>query len=289
MRVEVTKQRWWIRPPLPDESLGSVLRRAAALYERSASQIWESLNRDDPVSPGDVESPSCAALRRMAAAIGMPVSQLLAQRQSDAPWLLVPQARNIYCPMCWNEDRGRGLPCYIRRGWSRVLQTTCPDHSCPLRLASEQWATSALKHRFQPPCFTQQEQQILGLIKSFGEALDRSLYLGDRWPSEWRGSPQIARQLLLAVSFNVNEVRDFPLINYAQVTGNLKGFIRGPLHLQEPVKKLRWDAFRAVADPAFRRAGLWATAWALIPELSADLSPGWLKLPPHIEARMRPI
>ena len=163
------------------------------------------------------------------------------------------------------------MPCSIRRGWNRVLRTTCPDHGCPLRLAPEQWATSSLSHPFQPPAFTQQEQQILDLIEAFGEALERSLYFGDPWPSEWRGNPQTARQLLLAVSFNVNEVRDFPLTKYVQVSGNLKGFIRGPLHQQEPYKKLRWDAFRGVADPALRRAGLWATAWALMPERPVDL------------------
>lgn len=99
--------------------------------------------------------------------------------------------------------------------------------------APEQWATSSLSHPFQPPAFTQQEQQILDLIESFGEALERSLYFGDPWPSSWRGNPQIARQLLLAVSFNVNEVRDFPLTKYIQVSGNLTGFIRSPLHQQD--------------------------------------------------------
>lgn len=155
--------------------------------------------------------------------------------------------------------------------------------------APEQWATSSLSHPFQPPAFTQQEQQILDLIESFGEALERSLYFGDPWPSSWRGNPQIARQLLLAVSFNVNEVRDFPLTKYIQVSGNLTGFIRSPLHQQEPIKKLRWGAFRDVSDPALRRAGLWATAWALMPERPVHLSPGWFKLPAHIEVRIRSI
>src|SRR5690606_237735 len=124
-----------------------------ALYERTLGQIWACLNADDPRPAGDAESPSCAALRRMAVAIGMPASGLLAHRQPDAPWLLASQARNVYCHMCWNEDRARGEPCSIRRGWNRLLRTTCPHHGCPLRLAPEQWATSSLTHPFQTPRF----------------------------------------------------------------------------------------------------------------------------------------
>lgn len=279
MRVEASNQRWWIRPPMPDESLRSVLNRAAALYERTSEQIWECLNGDDPRPTGDVESPSCAALRRMAAAIGVSAFELLAHRQPDAPWLLAPQARNVYCPMCWNEDRIRGEPCSIRRGWNQLLRATCPHHGYPLRLAPEQWATLSLTHPFQVPQFSEREQRILDLIEYFGQTLEQSLYFGQPWPVGWQGNPQIARQTLLEVSFNVNTIRDFPLIKRVQASGGLAGFIRGPLHQQDPVRKLQWEAFREMADPALRRAAIWATAWAVMPDLPLDLSPGWFRLP----------
>lgn len=286
VKRESNPQRWWIRPPMPDESLRSVLNRAAALYECTSLQLWASLNSDDLRPTGDIESPSCAALCRMAAAIGMPASELLAHRQPDAPWLLVPQARDIYCPKCWNEDRARGEPCFIRRGWSRLLRTACPQHGCPLRIAPEQWARSLTSDPPPVPQFSQHEQRILDLIESFGQTLEQSLYFGESWPDDWGGNPQIARQLLLAVSFNVNVVSDFPLINYVQVSDHLTGFIRGTRHQYEPVRKLRWDSYREIADPALRRAGLWVTAWALMPGLPVELSPGWLRLPAHIEARI---
>ena len=279
-------QRWWIRPPMPDESLSSVLSRAAALYECSPSQIWESLNRDDPKPAGDVDLPSYPALRRMAAAIGVPPSGLLAHRLRDAPWLLASQARTAYCQACWSEDHARGNPYSIRRGWTRALRTFCPNHGYPLRLAPEHWAISSLSSPFQLPTFTEVERQILSLIESFGQALEGSLYSGQPWPNSWRANPQATRQLLLAFSFNVNEVRDFPSTKFVQAPANLAEFIRGPLHLEDPVKKLRWDLFRGLADPAIRRAGLWATAWTVMPNCPAALSPGWLKLPAHIEARI---
>jgi hypothetical protein len=287
MKRVINFQRWWIQPPMPDESMRSVLNRAAALYGRTSAQLWASLNSDDPRPAGDVESPSSAALRRMAAAIGMPASELLAHRQPDTPWLLAPHARNVCCPMCWDEDRARGEPCSIRRGWNRLLRTACPQHGCPLRIAPEQWARFTPSHPLPVPQLSEQEQQILDLIESFGQTLEQSIYFGERWPDDWRGNAQLARQLLLAVSFNVNEVRNFPLINYAQVSGNLTGLIRGTRHQYEPVRKLRWDSYREIADPALRRAGLWVTAWTLLPDLPVELSPGWLKLPAHVGARIR--
>ncbi|WP_425491203.1 TniQ family protein [Luteimonas fraxinea] len=285
MSAEATAHRWWIQPPMPDESLRSVLSRVAALYECSPKQLWESLNQDDRRSPGDVDSPSCFGLRRMAAAIGMPAAELLPHRQPDAAWLLAPHARNVFCPTCWNEARARGEPFSIRRDWNRVLRTRCRNHGSLLQLAPANWATWSPSQPFQSPAYTLQEQQILELIGSFEEALEQSLYFGSPWPGNLRGNPQIARQLLLAVSFNLNELRDFPLTSQIQVRGNLIGFIRGPLHQQDPVKKLRWDAFRDLSDPAIRRAGLWVAGWTLTPECPGELSPGILDLLGHVGAR----
>ena len=60
-------------------------------------------------------------------------------------------------------------------------------------------------------------------------------------------------------------------------------YVHGPSHRQEPVKKLRWDGYREIADPAIRRAGLWIAAWELMRERSDELSPGLGRLPPEIE------
>jgi len=287
MNKDINPQRWWIRPPMPDESLRSVLSRAAAFYESTSIQLWASLNSEDPRPSGDVESPSCLALCRMAIAIGVPAAELLAHTQPDTPWLLAPHARNVFCPMCWDEDRARDDPCSIRRSWNRLFRTVCPQHRCPLRIAPEQWASFALSQSLPVPQLSGQEQRILDLIESFGQTLEQSLYFGEPWPDDWRGNPQLARQLLLATSFNVSDVRDFPLINYVQVSSNLAGLVRGSRHQCEPAPKLRWDSYREIADPALRRAGLWATAWTLLPNLPEELSPGWLKLPAHVAARIR--
>lgn len=283
LEAEPARQRWWIRPPMPDETLRSIIKRAAALYECPPKRLWECLNWDDPQPYGGIDSPALRVLRRMAIAMGLPPSDLSAQRLPDAPWLLAPQADEVYCPLCWTDDRRRGDPLWFRRGWRRVLRTRCAVHGFPLLLCPEQWTSWPQVREFQLPDLTAHEQRILELIASFGESLERSLYEGAPWPANLAGNPHAARQLLIAVSFNMNKVRDIPLTKCIQTSGNLAMYVHGPSHRQEPVKKLRWDGYREIADPAIRRAGLWIAAWELMRERSDELSPGLGRLPPEIE------
>lgn len=288
MRTAPTGQRWWISPPRPDESLRSLVLRVAALYECSASTIWECLNKDEACPSGDMDLPSCIALRRMGAAIGIRPSTLLAHRQADAQWLLAPSARNIYCPSCWSEDQQRGFPYSIRRSWNWVLRTTCPEHGEPLRLAPDDWNISSTFVVRSIPSLTNREEGVLDLIERFGESLEQSLYFGAAWPAAWGIGAHSARQLLLEMSFNVNTVRDYPQTKFVRASGNLQELIRGPKHQEEPAAKpLTWDRYRHITDPAIRRAGLWSAAWALVPDLPEELSPGWATLPSHIELYRR--
>lgn len=275
MSIGGTMPRWWVPPPAPDESLRSLLNRAAALYECPPAVLWDSLHDGDSRPSGDVDAPSCAALLRMAKAMGMRAAQLHSHRLADVPWLLAPRARRSYCPHCWNLDLQHDRPYTLRRGWSRVLRTRCPIHGLPLSLAEEAWASRSGRFRYPIVQFSPHEQGILDLIDEFGTALEKSLYFEAPWPKGWRSTPHRARALLISVTFNMNSVRDFPAIRNIEPGGNLSSLIHGPRHLQEPVSKLTWDAFRCVANPAFRRAALWATAWTLVPALPSEYSPGW--------------
>lgn len=272
--------RWWVQPPRPDESLRSLLNRAAAVYECSPGMLWDSLNADDSRPWGDVDAPSCAALLRISNAVGVPVARLHLHRLPDAPWLMVSEERRSYCPKCWNLDLDQDYPCAIQRGWSRVLQTTCPIHRFPLYYAQETWASGTGRFKFEVPCFSPAEQGILELVQDFGTALERSLYFGEPWPKGWRSTPHAARLLLISLSFNANPRRDFPAISNIHPGGNLSSIIHGPRCLQEPVSRLTWDAFRSIGNPAIRRAALWATASMIVPDLPLAHLPGWFPLPP---------
>lgn len=283
LQVEPAHQRWWIQPPMPDETLRSVVNRAAALYECPSTRLWEYLNWGDPQPYEVIDSPSLHVLRRMASAIGVHPSELSARRLPNAPWVLAPEADEVYCPLCWADDRDRGEPLWFRRDWRRVLRTRCRVHGFPLLLCPEQRTSWSHVRELQLPDLPTCEQQILELIASFGESLERSLYEGAPWPSNLHGNPHAARQLLIAASFNMNEVRDIPLTKCIQPSDNLAMYVRGPSHLQEPVKKLRWEKYRKIADPSIRRAGLWIAAWALMRERPDELSPGLGRLPPEME------
>ena len=269
--------RWWVSPPRPDESLRSLVDRAAALYECSSGMLWDSLHQGDSRSCGDVDDPSCPALLRLANAVGLPAARLHVHRLPDAPWVMAPGARRSYCPECWNLDLAQERPYAIRRDWCRVLKTRCSTHGLPLSFAREAWASGKGRFKFPALRLSPEEQGILDLIEAFGIALEQSLFFGVPWPKGWRWTPHAARSLLISVSFNVNSVRDLPAIRNVAPEGNLSGLIYGPRQFQEPASKLAWDSFRSLANPAHRRAALWAVAWTFIPNLSLAYSPGWFQ------------
>lgn len=279
MNALIDKTRWWIPPPGSDESLRSVLSRAAALYECMPGQLWASLNQDDAQPCGDIDSPSCPALLRIAQALGARAVELLPHRLADEPWRLLPDVRQCFCPACWNEDLRAGRPRTLRRAWSHVLRIRCQTHGLPLCLAQGTWATSTSPYNYQIPKFTPEEQGVLDLIESFGTALEQSLFFGSPWPEGWRGTPQAVRSLLGALSFNQDSRRNFPPIRNVEASGGLSSVICYPRHMQEPLKGSPWEAFRAIANPGIRRAALWVAAWNVVPDLPAASSPGWVKLP----------
>lgn len=277
MNTVVDQAHWWIPAPGEDELLRSVLGRAAALFECSPHKLWASLNEEDNRPSKDIDSPSPAALLRLAHALGIPAMALAAHRLPEALWRLVPEARRCYCPACWNENLRAGRPRTLRRAWTHVLRTKCAMHGHPLILAPDTWATTTSRYEHPIASFSQDEQNVMDLIESFGTALEGSLYFGAPWPKDWHGTPQIARSLLGAVSFNLGTERDFPPIRNVDAHGALAAFICSTRHLQEPFRGDTWAAFRAIVNPGVRRAALWAVAWVLVPDLPSSLSPGWFK------------
>ena len=272
--------RWWIQPPGPDESLRSVLGRAAALYECSPDDLWGSLNRDAAEVCGDVEDPSCAAMCRMARTLGVAPKVLRAHRSPDAPWRLAPDSGAGYCPECWNEDIRSGRPRMLRRSWRHVLRTHCPLHRLPLQLARDTWATGSIRTHYPSCTFTSDERQTLDLIEDFGVTLEKSLYFREPWPSGWGASPAGARSLITSVSFNLGRTRDFAPSHCVYARGNLSDLVHGPRRMLDPLRQPEWEAFRALGNPAVRRAAIWIAAWALIPDLPEKFSPG--RFPRHV-------
>jgi hypothetical protein len=270
--------RWWISPPGPDETLRSLLDRAAALFECEPQSLWNDLHKDATTPAGDIDDPTTTALHRLAAAVGMSSIDLHRHRLPDAPWRLAPEARRTYCPQCHVDEIVAGRPITFRQEWTHVLRTQCPLHKVPLCLAQvggvRGWPVSSRRGAER----TTTDQSILDLIEMFGTSLEQSLFFGAPWPSQWRADPCTTRTLLLRVSLNLGKERAPVAVANVFPSAGLSTVIHGPVHLMEPVDGPPWDAFRAIADPAIRRAALWIAAWSCIPDLGNDLSPGWIDI-----------
>ncbi len=273
MLVEnVSETRWWTAPPGSDESLLSTLNRAASLYRRTADELWESLNRDDPRPSGPIDAPNANALRRMAKALGTPAASLYSHRQPDAPWLLTPVLRDSYCLHCWNDWPAQ-RPVGMLRSWSFLLRTRCPIHNYPLLRSPLGWETTTERH-FWVPELTSGDWAILDLIEEFGNALEKSLFLRSPWPQGWCGTTHLARRILSFVSANVGPCRDHAPTGLVQPeSSDLRYMVRGSKKRLVPVKDLCWEMFCLTPDPAHRRAALWLAAWELIPGLPEHLFP----------------
>lgn len=270
---EPSGMRWWIPPPAPDETLRSVLERAAALYHWEPGQLWQALNGEGATVAGTIDQPSCLALIRIGQALGMPAARLRQHRVPDVAWRLDPAARRAVCPICWElpTPQQEGLP--ELRSWTHVLRTHCPIHDTPLCLpvARHHAGTDSTKLA----ALTSDDLEVLSLIETFGTTLEQSLFFGASWPAPWRCGPIQARRLLVEVSSYNGEGAGHPLIANVAPSATLTSFIHGGRHLLQGGVAQDWEWFRSIADPAIRRAALWTAAWMTIPDLPQRLSPGW--------------
>jgi hypothetical protein len=260
--------RWWVAPPRSQETLGSVVARAAQLYHTSAHALWADLNPEDAAALGEMDNPTRLGLQRLGATIGMPPAALVRYRLGDVPWRLRPEARVAVCPAC--VDAGRGP---YRADWSRVFVPTCPLHAEPLRLPANRGGKS------EPPArseLSETDCQVLALIERFGLALEQALHFGGTWPSGWHGSASQARTLVLRACLPLGMDSDLVPISQVNSPGALAAWVHGTAgHPVTPVHGCAIERFRGLANPALRRAALWVGAWLTVPNLPESLQPGW--------------
>ena len=172
--------RWWISPPAPEETLRSILERAAALYQREPQTLWRELNESADGADNDVDSPSCTALLRLARTLGVPAIRLRDHRVSDVPWRLEASARRAVCPVCWESGEGRPEAQVELRSWTHVLRTQCPIHGAPLCLPASRGHCGVRTHHIAVRA--DDEKAVLHLIERNGTVLDEDLFFGGPWP-----------------------------------------------------------------------------------------------------------
>ena len=127
--------RFFIDRPQPDESLSSVIERAAAFYHMEPGELGVSLLGPEAwtKNPGrDWDNPGIAVVSALGSAFDMCMVELQKHCITDGPAVLRPGQRRSYCPSCIEEDRLAGKSPYFRRSWARVYMTICSKHRCPL-------------------------------------------------------------------------------------------------------------------------------------------------------------
>jgi len=265
-------QRWWIHPPLPDESLRSVLARAAAFHERKPQEVWEILIAGGPADAGSVDCPRPWVLARLGQALGIDPAEIFAHRLPDRPWQVRGHEQTAYCPICWNEDLANGQPIYLRRGWAHLLKMQCPVHDYPLLPVPPEWAIRDPQVSFIPE-HSDGTRSVLALIDQFACEFSACAFNRQPWPAQYSVAFEQVRNALILANYSMNNMRDFSLTHQIRPSLPLGYAIHGPRFSQHAPIRLTWELFRAVSNPAHRRAAMWLVAWHTIPGLPDDLCP----------------
>jgi hypothetical protein len=278
--------RWFVPAPGPDETLASVVARAAAFYGTSESSLWAGLHGEDLGDSGTPDHPSPAALQRMGLALGVPARSLRDHLLDPGPRWLKRDARRAFCPACWHEDHVAGRPFGYRRAWARVFTTRCAVHYLPLEYAHvleaangdwitefvvNQQATAGVATRYP----FGREGELLEWIDGMAQDLDHAFFGGNPWPSTWRLNRSTAEKRLIGSFRQQSLDSDVLSINRIMVTPALRRFVHARTALFASLRSPRWDDFQNLADPGARRAAVWLLGWQLVPNLPEGYCPLW--------------
>lgn len=127
-----------IPAPRPDETITSVLDRAASLYATTRGELAEELVRRVTHCRVILEgidldaNPPHELTEALAEALGCTTGTIERLRVPESKWLLDSDRRVAYCPNCFDEDRVSTGSVYMRREWSFSFMTHCPRHKQPL-------------------------------------------------------------------------------------------------------------------------------------------------------------
>lgn len=268
------RERWWIRPLMPEETIESLLERASHVYGGIVLQRngWFT----DVLGASGTEAAPLRArdIIRLARLLQVSPRRMHAAHLADEPDMLVPAQRRAFCPACWLEDDAAGRPRYFRRAWARVLSLSCTRHGDPL-----DWAAAPLfpmqrmwfeRRRLHA---TEDARWLMDLLDQFAATVEWALFGGLPWPQHWRLNAYQARALLCHCLGHL-ESEEGRAVGQALWPGP------GPASLyqvrrddQPPWRGNPWEAVRRAGRPSWRRGAVWITAWLTDPDFPPELAP----------------
>lgn len=255
---------WLIPGPGPDESLQSIVYRAAQTYGACPQELWSEFDAGGRASPDDLHGPD---LVRLARVVGVTPAQLHNHGLPDHPRWLAPDQRHAVCPACHGEDLAAGRPCGRRRRWANAFATLCAVHRTPLQLTSGVSCFAPAG----PIAGCHELPPTLQRIEGFARAIEATLYDQVPWPKDWFGDAYLARGLVLAASLNLQPAPDFPIACAVIAPAEIDPWLSTSPHLHPALTGCPWDTFRRIADPAQRRRAFWFAGCLLVPELDSGL------------------
>ncbi|TBR39400.1 MULTISPECIES: TniQ family protein [Dyella] len=277
-------ERWWIHGPADDETLHSITERAWRCYGAEGHTLRRRVWPRATSLPGEdvgLDGISAREVCVLARAIGVEPRELYRHRLQDHPLVLQENQRRAYCPSCWHEDAKAGHPPSFRRAWMGVFTLDCPVHRRPLH-----WAPLGVELHSPPtsrmPVWprTAEGRDLLRTITGFARTLHDCLEGKATWPTAWRGSPDMARALLMRVVVNLGRIPEHPPFASIGFPAELFPFVGVPARRVAPLQMSPWEHVRALGPPAWRRAAFWMVARYVMPAHRRPPRPEGLPMEP---------
>jgi hypothetical protein len=271
--AEDRASRWRISAPCADESLRSVLNRAADLYAQPPATLWAQLLDEEGVPPCAIDAPSAEALAALARALEVRPARVARLGLPGSKWCLANGPRQPYCPRCWRADDAAGRPRHFRRAWARALALRCDVHATPLV------AWHATHHQFSPRTGddislpellidvidTQPSvREALALIHDFVDRFAACLEGEAAWPCAWNGSRDDAIETVVHV-ITPDGPAESSWLSQTYTHPALRPFIHPGPHHPEAGSSEGWERLQRTGDPATRRMVLWLVGSWVVP------------------------
>jgi hypothetical protein len=275
---ESSQVRWFIDPPMNDETIDSVFERAYHQYKgiALAREGWlVEFCRPQPAAGLPMTSRN---IMRVARALGVRPTRLLRTIVPDRPDMLAPGHRRAFCRACWVEDDRADRPRYFRRSWAKALCLRCAIHGEPLRVAPRpQYPVTDIPLPLDGPIFAAQERAVINMTDCFADQLHASLFDAAAWPAQWHLDALRARNLLgRCVSNLLLDPAPCPA-HWVWLGGQNDPVCQFRTRPAASTRGSIWEAFRQLDSPASRRAALWMVAWVVMPGLPSELRPQGIK------------
>jgi hypothetical protein len=273
-----------IDAPAPDETLSSVLDRAASFWGVDRSAVVAAMELGGGIC--DPDAPSPAAMSAIASTTGFSEESLDALVMDDSDELVLPARRISYCPKCWAEDWAQRRDPYFRRSWSYVASLMCERHGTLLYA----WETDARGNRLSPPTRIrphpsdavwqshvthadhETDMRILKPLVAHASHAIATFRDAAKWPIGWRGNSETGRALIALLATNPAPYSERLAMDRLVPRGpDMQWFAGHRSSSRTTPSVCALAPIRRIGNPAYRR-----TLWWLI---ARTIVVGWSPLP----------